>query len=47
MTRSKVGILRTTPGTVLPDYHELLNLIHLPTVKTHIFTTTTGAMKVS
>jgi len=26
MPRSKVAILRTTPGTVLADYHELLNL---------------------
>src|SRR5262245_16611172 len=25
-TRSKVAILRTTPGSVLTDYHELLNL---------------------
>jgi hypothetical protein len=24
--RSKVAILRTTPATVLADYHELLNL---------------------
>ena len=26
MSRSKVAILRTTPGTVLSDYHELMNL---------------------
>ena len=26
MSRSKVAILRTTPATVLADYHELLNL---------------------
>ncbi len=24
--RSKVAILRTTPGTILADYHELMNL---------------------
>jgi uncharacterized protein (DUF362 family) len=26
MTRSKVAILRTTPATILADYHELMNL---------------------
>ena len=26
MTRSKVAILKTTPGTVFRDYHELMNL---------------------
>ena len=26
MPRSTVAILRTTPGTVLADYHELMNL---------------------
>ena len=26
MPRSKVAILRTTPATVLADYHELMNL---------------------
>src|SRR5512134_751702 len=26
MSKSKVAVLRTTPGTVLADYHELLNL---------------------
>ena len=26
MSRSKVAVLKTRPGTVLSDYHELLNL---------------------
>ena len=26
MSKSKVAVLRTTPGSVLADYHELLNL---------------------
>ena len=26
MSRSKVAILRTSPATVLSDYHELMNL---------------------
>src|SRR5205807_248759 len=39
----------TTPwqleGSMLPDYFEGKNIVHLPTVKCHIYTTTTGAMK--
>src|SRR5207253_4455257 len=29
----------------IPDYFEGKNIVHLPTVKCHIYTTTTGAMK--
>lgn len=32
-------------GIYLPDYFFDKNIIHLPTVKCHIYTTTTGAMK--
>jgi len=32
-------------GIYLPDYFFGKNIVHLPTVKTHIYTTTTGAMK--
>lgn len=32
-------------GIRIPDYFLGKNIIHLPTVKTHIYTTTTGAMK--
>ena len=32
-------------GIQLPDYFFGKNIVHLPTVKTHIYTTTTGAMK--
>ncbi len=32
-------------GITIPDYFEGKNIIHLPTVKCHIYTTTTGAMK--
>jgi len=32
-------------GIEIPDYFEGRNIVHLPTVKTHIYTTTTGAMK--
>ncbi|RPH58937.1 MAG: DUF362 domain-containing protein [Chloroflexi bacterium] len=32
-------------GINIPDYFIGKNIIHLPTVKTHIYTTTTGAMK--
>ena len=32
-------------GIRIPDYFIGKNIIHLPTVKTHIYTTTTGAMK--
>jgi uncharacterized protein (DUF362 family) len=32
-------------GIRIPDYFHGKNVVHLPTVKTHIYTTTTGAMK--
>jgi uncharacterized protein (DUF362 family) len=32
-------------GTRIPDYFIGKNIVHLPTVKTHMYTTTTGAMK--
>jgi len=32
-------------GIQIPDYFEGKNIVHLPTVKCHIYTTTTGAMK--
>ena len=32
-------------GILLPDYFFGKNIVHLPTVKTHMYTTTTGAMK--
>ena len=32
-------------GIKIPEYFLGKNIIHLPTVKTHIYTTTTGAMK--
>ena len=32
-------------GTKIPEYFVGKNIVHLPTVKTHIYTTTTGAMK--
>jgi uncharacterized protein (DUF362 family) len=32
-------------GIALPDYFFGKNIVHLPTVKCHIYTTTTGAMK--
>jgi uncharacterized protein (DUF362 family) len=32
-------------GILLPDYFMGKNIVHLPTVKTHMYTTTTGAMK--
>ena len=32
-------------GITIPDYFLEKNIIHLPTVKCHIYTTTTGAMK--
>ena len=32
-------------GIHLPDYFLGKNIVHLPTVKTHMYTTTTGAMK--
>jgi uncharacterized protein (DUF362 family) len=32
-------------GIRIPDYFEGRNIVHLPTMKCHIYTTTTGAMK--
>jgi uncharacterized protein (DUF362 family) len=32
-------------GIRIPDYFAGKNIVHLPTVKTHMYTTTTGAMK--
>lgn len=32
-------------GITIPDYFPGKNIVHLPTVKCHIYTTTTGAMK--
>ena len=32
-------------GIHIPDFFLGMNIVHLPTVKTHIYTTTTGAMK--
>jgi hypothetical protein len=32
-------------GIMIPDYFPDKNIVHLPTVKCHIYTTTTGAMK--
>lgn len=32
-------------GIFIPDFFQGRNVVHLPTVKTHIYTTTTGAMK--
>lgn len=32
-------------GFKIPDYFKGKNILHLPTVKTHIYTTTTGSMK--
>ena len=32
-------------GLRIPDYFAGKNIVHLPTIKTHLYTTTTGAMK--
>ena len=32
-------------GILIPDDFHGTNIVHLPTVKCHIYTTTTGAMK--
>jgi len=32
-------------GILIPDYFSGKNIVHLPTIKTHMYTTTTGAMK--
>ncbi len=39
------SIYRDYGGIHLPDYFFGKNIVHLPTVKCHIYTTTTGAMK--
>ncbi|MDH7514871.1 MAG: DUF362 domain-containing protein [Bacteroidota bacterium] len=45
--RAKMSVLdRIYPeGIHIPDYFFGKNIVHLPTVKCHIYTTTTGAMK--
>ena len=45
--KAKMRILDTIypEGIMIPEYFLGKNIIHLPTVKTHIYTTTTGAMK--
>lgn len=45
--KAKMNVLhRIYPeGITIPDYFFGKNIIHLPTVKCHIYTTTTGAMK--
>ena len=45
--RAKMLVLdRIFPeGITIPDYFKGKNIVHLPTVKCHIYTTTTGAMK--
>ena len=44
-TRMRVLDKVYTEGIRVPEYFIGKNIIHLPTVKTHIYTTTTGAMK--
>jgi len=45
--KSKMRVLDNIfpEGIIIPEYFIDKNIIHLPTVKTHIYTTTTGAMK--
>ncbi len=45
--KSKLHVLHKVfpEGIKLPDYFFGKNIVHLPTVKAHIYTTTTGAMK--
>lgn len=45
--KSKMRVLDQVfpEGIMIPEYFIGKNIIHLPTVKTHIYTTTTGAMK--
>jgi uncharacterized protein (DUF362 family) len=45
--RAKMHVLHNIfpEGIFVPDYFFGKNIIHLPTVKCHIYTTTTGAMK--
>lgn len=43
----KMNVLDTIypDGIYIPDFFQGRNIVHLPTAKTHIYTTTTGAMK--
>ncbi len=45
--RAKMRVLNTIypEGITIPEYFIGKNIVHLPTVKCHIYTTTTGAMK--
>lgn len=45
--KAKMNVLNKIypEGITIPDYFFGKNIIHLPTVKCHIYTTTTGAMK--
>ncbi len=45
--KAKMNVLNKIypEGIKIPDYFFRKNIIHLPTVKCHIYTTTTGAMK--
>ncbi len=45
--RAKMNVLDTIfpEGILIPDAFHGTNIVHLPTVKCHIYTTTTGAMK--
>jgi uncharacterized protein (DUF362 family) len=45
--RAKMRVLDTIfpEGILIPDAFHGANIVHLPTVKCHIYTTTTGAMK--
>lgn len=45
--KAKMNVLNDIypEGITIPDYFIGKNIIHLPTVKCHIYTTTTGAMK--
>jgi len=45
-TEDLLALPRVFPdGIFVPDYFAGTNIVHLPTVKCHIYTTTTGAMK--
>ncbi len=45
--KARMHVLNTIypEGITIPDYFQGRNIVHLPTVKCHIYTTTTGAMK--
>jgi len=45
--KAKMNVLNDiyTEGILIPDDFHGTNIVHLPTVKCHIYTTTTGAMK--